>query len=129
MNLWFPPHVHHVMIGEELILLDEKIDRYYLLDEVDSANLIAGLEAGEENATIDGCRAAGLVRLVPSKGKIKKYNDKLIGVGNHIWANIAQYRANEFTRVDFLNAMVVAIGIRFFLKVLGLNKTLQLARK
>lgn len=47
MNLWFPPHVHHVMIGEELILLDEKLDRYYLLDEVDSANLIAGLEAGE----------------------------------------------------------------------------------
>lgn len=42
---------------------------------------------------------------------------------------MAQYRANEFTRVDFLNAMLVAIGVRIFLKVLGLNKTLQFARK
>lgn len=125
----FSDRVHHVLIAKELILLDEKRDRYFLLDEYDSKGLILGLTNGEATDAISKYKSAGLIESREKPERINFFPTPRHGVGNHVWANVGSFRNMPYAKFKFLLALLLMVFVKLFVWVLGFGCALRFVRR
>lgn len=125
----FVSHVHHVLVDEEFILLDEKSDRYYLFDKSESAALISGLMLGANNDIVQECLGLRIIEPSHQRNQIKASPSQKHGIGNHEWRNVYQYRRNLFKARHLVIAATLLASIKIALSLFGLSWTLNLLRR
>lgn len=127
-NFCFAKHVHHLFVDGEFILLDEKLDLYFLFDKEDSEDLLRGMASGQRNKIIEKCLAANLLKISDHLTPIKSIESYRTGMGNYQWQNVRIFR-NKGARADhYLIATLLVFCVVFSLRILGLGTTLRLAR-
>jgi len=128
-HLAFADHVHHVLIAGEFILLDEKRDRYFLLDESDSEQLLSSLVSGTISEALLKCRSAGLMALQEKPQCINIFSSRQHGIGNHVWANVENYRRDAYGRSKFILALLLISCTKIWISIFGFGSTVKLARR
>ncbi|BEV73429.1 MULTISPECIES: lasso peptide biosynthesis B2 protein [unclassified Paludibacterium] len=87
-HLIFAPHIHHLFVGERLILLDARRDRYLFIEAPDSLLLRQALQAAPEGAPAPIVQRAlhgGVLRHAAMSQPLREETHRPAGVGLHEW--------------------------------------------
>lgn len=128
-NFTFAKHVHHVLIANEFILLDEARDRYILVDESDSKQLLIGFAESKTTAAIMKYQSAGLIELSGEPERLNVFSGQRHGIGNHVWADVGSFRKTPYGSDTFFSALALVILMKLSILIIGFSYTLRLARR
>lgn len=133
----FRDYVHHIFVRNEFLILDEISDRYYLLDENDSAELILVLSndwSGYQNINLksDAIKKwinRGLIKEVPNEPKINFISQEAVGLGSYsaeIEIPSTAFRPSTLRCLKYVLALCIAsLAVKFF----SLHHILNFCRK
>lgn len=85
LYLRFPQFVHHIVIDEEMIILDERKDRYFFLTETQTAKFLTLCRGEIDSDAIAPLYKKGLVSYGCSPQIINYSNSKQIGIDRLTW--------------------------------------------
>ena len=131
MNLRFSKHIYHLLIDGEFVLLDIKADRYYLLGETDSIDLVDGLIKNKKSNIITKLVAVNVLtsEACDTCEKIRSIQAKRIGIGNHEWGATAAYKRSNYNFHYFLTAVFLLACITALMNVFGFAGVVGLCKR
>lgn len=131
MSLRFSKHVHHLLLDGEFVLLDIKADRYYLLDETDSIDLVDGLVKSKKSDIIAKLVAVNILTndACDACEKIRSVQTNRTGIGNHEWGATAAYKKSNYNFHYFLTAVFLLTCTTALMTVFGFAGVIGLCKQ
>ncbi|PZE09643.1 lasso peptide biosynthesis B2 protein [Pseudomonas sp. 57B-090624] len=127
----FSKYVHHVVINDEMVILDEPGDKYWLLSHSDTQAVIHAVQSRldtypPELQELVQCKILTLER---GTTHINIGSPRKLGLNNHEWSQSFKANLTKVSAFSIIKASL-ALTLSFITtKTFGLHKTLNLIRK
>ncbi len=127
MNIPFQPHAHHILMHDQLIILNEREDSYIILDESQSRALVNGdTRSASYLAVITELSKLGIINNSAEKLQpLNKACESYEGLDNYVWKTNNIKTPSNTKLLPTLRALMDLFLLKINLAWFGLEDTLN----
>lgn len=130
MDFTFQPHAHPILIYNQLIILDEKLDTYIILNESQTKTITNGDTACDQyNKIRKELYSLNIItNSTNHSNSITRASDDYEGIDNYTWGKKRQHARKPFKLLPTVRAFLDLLQLKVELKLWGLEYCLNKMR-
>ncbi|GHC21346.1 Transglutaminase-like superfamily protein [Aidingimonas halophila] len=125
----FSQYAHYVLLNGEFIILDERADRYVVLEAPTSLELESALiEGGEQAEVVRALLDVGILELTSQRQAIRRVSVREHGIGDYEWRFARQFHQTAPARGIRLRALQTLLWTKALLSTRGFHTAMNSLR-